>query len=83
MAEFLRLKLMPLEQKLKVAQSESALWEEESKIKKTRLIAHVQGVIISLSLSSLCMTRSSEAQETNLGDAPQQTIHHQVWSGHH
>lgn len=30
MAEFLRLKLMPLEKKLKVAQSESALLEEET-----------------------------------------------------
>lgn len=47
MAEFLRLKLMPLEQKLKVAQSESALSEEE-----TRIIVHVHGVIVSLPLFS-------------------------------
>lgn len=51
MAEFLRLKLMPLEQKLKVAQSESVLLEEETNI--TRITVHVHGVIISLSLSLL------------------------------
>ncbi len=86
MAEFLRLKLMPLEKKLKATQSE---WPRLKMYTNTHLergsvsAAHFHFPGVMTSFSSFFVARSSKAQETNPGAASQQTIHHQVRSGHH
>lgn len=87
MAEFLRLKLMPLEKKLKATQSEWPLYflskaHTVSERCSTIALSPLWQTHFSSSFSHR-LTRPSEAQETNPGGASQQTIHHQVRSGHH
>lgn len=62
--------------------SKSHRVSETLKITRAHHLKETRWLCVMVAPSSLFI-RSSKAQETNPGAAPQQTAHHQVGSGHH
>lgn len=80
MAEFLRLKLMPLENKLKAAQSSEY---DNQTIPIQYSTVRYTGDFSWWDLFLSFFLRSPQTQETDPGATSQQTLHHQVRGRHH